>query len=133
MNQTLDEYHEDNKRKDFHRRGRGGQRGRGFRGGRGRGRGGRGSQGFRGNRPSQGIRNQSYNKDIRKRLHISNLSRAFQNSDLRKLFEEFGALKRCGVHFDQLGNSKGTADIEFETHESAEKAITKLNRKNKLN
>lgn len=83
MNQTLDEFHETNKRKDMRRgRGRGKRGGQGFRGGRGSGRGGN-NRIYRGNASNQGIRNQSYNKDLRKRLHISNLSRAFQNSDLR--------------------------------------------------
>jgi RNA recognition motif-containing protein len=36
-------------------------------------------------------------------------------------------LKRCGIHWDNLGNSKGTADVEFEKPEDAKKAIDEYN------
>ncbi len=36
-------------------------------------------------------------------------------------------MKRCGIHWDKLGHSKGTADIEFETPEAAKKAINEYN------
>lgn len=75
----------------------------------------------------QGPPQQNRNKDNRKRLIITNLNQDILNADLKKLFEECGLLTRCGIHFDRMGNSKGTADIEFETHDSAEKAIVKLN------
>ena len=29
------------------------------------------------------------------------------------MFERFGPLKRCGIHWNDLGLSKGTADIEY--------------------
>ena len=32
-------------------------------------------------------------------------------------------MKRCGIHWDSLGNSKGTADLEFYKAEDASKAI----------
>jgi hypothetical protein len=32
-------------------------------------------------------------------------------------------LKRCGIHWDELGNSKGSADIEFYDAADARKAI----------
>jgi RNA recognition motif-containing protein len=67
-------------------------------------------------------------KDNRRRLFISNLSKSFQNKDLKDLFIKFGKLKRCGIHFTKLGESKGTADIEFEKHFDAIKAIKKLNK-----
>ena len=67
------------------------------------------------------------NKDLRKRLIISNLDKSYTNEQLKKLFEEYGKLTRCGIHFNKLGESLGTADIQFEKHEDAEKAINKLN------
>jgi hypothetical protein len=36
-------------------------------------------------------------------------------------------LKRCGIHWDNLGNSLGTADIEFYKAEDAAKAIEEYN------
>lgn len=67
-------------------------------------------------------------KDKRRRLFISNLNKSFQNKDLKNLFIKFGKLKRCGIHFTKLGESKGTADVEFEKHFDAIQAIKKLNK-----
>lgn len=36
-----------------------------------------------------------------------------------------GKLKKCGIHWDKLGNSRGTAEVEFETIEEAKQAIEK--------
>jgi len=38
-------------------------------------------------------------------------------------------LKRCGIHWDSLGNSKGTADLEFFKAEDAIKAIEEYHSK----
>jgi RNA recognition motif-containing protein len=38
-------------------------------------------------------------------------------------------LKRCLIHWDDLGYSKGTADVEFETADEAKKAIKDYNGK----
>ena len=62
----------------------------------------------------------------RRRLKIENLNKEFQNTELKKLFEPFGKLIRCGINFNKMGKSKGTADIEFSKHEECEKAINKL-------
>ena len=72
----------------------------------------------------------SQNSDLRKRLFISNLDKSCTNEQLKKLFEEYGKLTRCGIHYNDLGESLGTADIQFEKHEDAEKAINKLNNTN---
>lgn len=96
--------------------------------GRGRGRGLR--PGFRGRnrgRPNQ-MRQRSV-KSGNKRLRISNLNKAITNEELKKIFQEYGKLTRCGVHFNKMGESQGTGDIEYETHEEAENAIQKLNSK----
>ena len=44
------------------------------------------------------------------------------NSDLSKLFEKIGRLKRCGLHWNENGQIKGTADVEFVYPEDARKA-----------
>jgi hypothetical protein len=33
-------------------------------------------------------------------------------------------LKRCGIHWDELGNSLGTADLEYYNSKDAERAIS---------
>jgi len=38
-------------------------------------------------------------------------------------------LKRCGIHWDEIGFSKGTADVEFFRPEDAQKAIDEFNGK----
>jgi RNA recognition motif-containing protein len=40
-------------------------------------------------------------------------------------------LKRCGVHWDNLGNSKGTADIEYFNTVDAQRAIKEFDGKYK--
>ena len=62
----------------------------------------------------------------RRRIRVSNLNKEFQNTELKKLFEPYGKLVRCGIHFNKMGESKGTADIEFSSHEECEQAISKL-------
>ena len=69
-------------------------------------------------------------RDNRRRLYITNLNKKVTNDELKKLFQKYGRLRRCGVNFTQLGESKGTADVEFERHNDAVFAIRKLNRAN---
>ena len=73
-------------------------------------------------------RRRNFQRDNRRRLYITNLNKTVTNDELKKLFQKFGKLRRCGVNFTQLGQSKGTADIEFERHRDAVFAIRKLNR-----
>ena len=73
------------------------------------------------------VRNNSKSKlNERRRLKIQNLNKDFTNSELKKLFEPYGKLIRCGIHFNKMGESTGIADIEFSTHEECENAINKL-------
>ena len=68
--------------------------------------------------------------DENTRLRVSNLAKAITNKELQVLlklnktiFSEIGKLKRCGIRWDRLGNSLGTADIEYFSNEDAAKAI----------
>jgi RNA recognition motif-containing protein len=45
------------------------------------------------------------------------------------MFSNFGELKRCGIHWDAMGNSKGTADVEYLNADDARKAIEELDSK----
>lgn len=58
---------------------------------------------------------------------IRNLNKTIVNSELKTIFEKVGRLKRCGIHWDNLGNSKGTADVEYYRAEDAQKAINDYN------
>ena len=62
----------------------------------------------------------------RRRLKVQNLNKEFQNAELKKLFEPYGKLIRCGIHFNKMGESTGVADIEFSKHEECVEAIKKL-------
>ena len=67
-------------------------------------------------------------RDNRRRLFITNLNKAVTNIELKNHFQKFGRLRRCGINFTQLGQSKGTADVEFERHRDAVNAIRSLNK-----
>ena len=67
-------------------------------------------------------------RDNRRRLFITNLNKTVTNIELKNLFQKYGRLRRCGVNFTQLGQSKGTADVEFERHRDAVSAIRSLNK-----
>ena len=67
-------------------------------------------------------------RDNRRRLFITNLNKAVTNIELKNHFQKFGRLRRCGINFTQLGQSKGTADVEFERHRDAVSAIRSLNK-----
>ena len=114
LDKTLDELAAESRKEN--RRGRRGRRGFS------------GRRGLRGRRRTGGNRNTSNNEtDNRRRLHITNLNTSLNNEELKKLFQQYGTLTRCGIHFDKMGVSKGTADIEFQNHEDAEKARSNLN------
>ena len=72
-------------------------------------------------------RSDGQREDGRRRLIVENLNTSVQNAELNNLFKDFGKLTRCGIRFDKMGASRGVADIEFSTHEDAQKAIEKLN------
>ena len=67
-------------------------------------------------------------RDNRRRLFITNLNKTVTNIELKNLFQKYGRLRRCGINFTQLGQSKGTADVEFERHRDAVSAIRSLNK-----
>lgn len=75
---------------------------------------------------NRGYRSDNPKKDNRRRIVVENLNKEMQNPELQKLFEPCGKLTRCGIKYDKMGQSKGTADIEYSTHEECEAAINKL-------
>ena len=57
------------------------------------------------------------------------MNKDFTNVDLQNIFKPFGYLVQCGIHWDRLGNSKGTASIEYENIGSCRRAIRALDGK----
>jgi len=62
-----------------------------------------------------------------KTLYVTNLDFNVSNELLREVFSKVGPLKRCGIYWDNLGRSKGTAEVEFLKQEDAATALETLN------
>lgn len=60
---------------------------------------------------------------------VRNLTRNATNSDIKYLFEKIGPLKRCGINWNNLGESKGTAEVEYLYRKDAFKACKELDYK----
>ena len=63
------------------------------------------------------------------KIIVRNLTRNATNADIKSVFEKIGPLKRCGINWNNLGESKGTADVEYYYRRDAFKACRKLDYK----
>ena len=68
-------------------------------------------------------------RPVSTRLFVSNLNKDFTNFELQKIFSKVGNLLRCGIHWDKLGNSRETAEIEYDNIESAQEALNQFHSK----
>ena len=86
-------------------------------------------------------RKQNFSKDSRKRqrglrprrrgvkIIVRNLTRNATNTDIKSVFEKIGPLRRCGINWNNLGESKGTAEVEYLYRSDAFRACRKLDYK----
>jgi RNA recognition motif-containing protein len=86
-------------------------------------------------------RTQRFSNDAKKRqrglrprrrgikIIIRNLNRSATNSEIKSIFEKIGPLRRCGINWNNLGESRGTAEVEYLYRSDAFKACRKLDYK----
>ena len=63
------------------------------------------------------------------KIIVRNLTKKATNSDIKSIFEKIGPLRRCGINWNNTGESKGTAEVEYLYRSDAFKACRKLDYK----
>ena len=58
-----------------------------------------------------------------KKLFLHNLDFRLSNEDIFALFKDYGKIKSVEVPRDREGKHRGLGFVEFETHQSAKRAL----------
>ena len=61
------------------------------------------------------------------RLFVSGFGFMLSNFELNRIFSPFGKLSRCKIHYDNLGRSRGTANVDFVYPQDARRALRSMN------
>ncbi|XP_065869158.1 THO complex subunit 4D-like [Euphorbia lathyris] len=61
------------------------------------------------------------------KIYVSNLDYGVSSEDIRELFSVVGDLKRCVVHYDEIGRSNGSGEVVYTRKSDAFAAIKKYN------
>lgn len=69
----------------------------------------------------------SSHEKVNGKIRVSNLGPDVNTSDVKELFEEFGALIKAEVQYDNSGRTLGTAYVVFKDKVDATKAMEKYN------
>ena len=101
-----------------------------------------GRQNYAGDRNNSRRRSQNYSNDTGKRqrgggrfrrrgvkIIVRNLTRSTTNADIKAVFEKIGPLRRCGINWNSLGESRGTAEVVYYYRSDAFRACRKLDYK----
>lgn len=72
-------------------------------------------------------RDPSIRKSGTANIFIKNLDKAIDNKALHETFSSFGSILSCKIATDQSGQSKGYGFVQFDSEDSAQSAIDKLN------
>jgi len=72
-------------------------------------------------------RDPSLRKSGRANLFVKNLEPNIDSKNLYEIFSSFGTILSCKVATDSAGQSKGYGFVQYETEESAQDAINRLN------
>ena len=62
-----------------------------------------------------------------RKLFVNGFGNLLNNFELNRIFSPFGKLFKCKIHYDNLGRSRGTANVEFIYPQDARRAIDSMN------
>ena len=101
-----------------------------------------GRQNYAGDRNNSRRRSQNYSNDTGKRqrgggrfrrrgvkIIVRNLTRSTTNADIKAVFEKIGPLLLCGINWNSLGESRGTAEAAYYYRSDTFRACRKLDYK----
>ena len=73
------------------------------------------------------FKNSNFSNFNKRKLFVNGFGNLLNNLELNKIFSPFGKLFKCKIHYDNLGRSRGTANVEFIYPQDARIAIERMN------